>query len=129
MKAGSSAGIFSIDFRDKRHGVIVGGDYTKEGEATDNLAITKDGGVTWTLQKGLTGYRSVVAYVPRLGNKTRTLVATGPSGTDYSVDDGGTWQPVKGPGFDTLSFVRISQRGGTGWAAGNSGAIGKMTIK
>ncbi len=129
LKAGSSAGIFSIDFRDTRHGVIVGGDYTKEGEATDNLAITKDGGVTWTLQKGLTGYRSVVAYIRRMNNKTRTLVASGPSGTDYSDDDGETWQPVEGPGFDTLSFVRISRRGGTGWAAGNGGAIGKLIIK
>ena len=128
LKAGSSAGIFSIDFRDMRHGVIVGGDYTKEGEAANNLATTKDGGVTWTLHKGLTGYRSVVAYVPRSGKKTRTLVATGPSGTDYSVDDGATWQPVDGPGFDTLSFVRTSRQT-TGWAAGNSGAIGKLTIK
>jgi photosystem II stability/assembly factor-like uncharacterized protein len=129
LKAGSSAGIFSIDFRDARHGVIVGGDYTKEGEATDNLAVTKDGGATWTLKKGLTGYRSVVAYVPRLGKKTKGLVAIGPSGTDYSVDDGTTWQRVEGPGFDTLSFVRTSRPDVVGWAAGNSGAIGKLTMK
>ncbi|HKR60281.1 MAG TPA: YCF48-related protein, partial [Pyrinomonadaceae bacterium] len=43
VHAGSSAGIFSIDFRDARHGVIVGGDYSKEGEAVENLAVTKDG--------------------------------------------------------------------------------------
>src|SRR6267143_2202813 len=51
--AGASAGIFSVAFRDAKHGVIVGGDYTKEKEASDNLAVTSDGGVTWMLVKGL----------------------------------------------------------------------------
>ncbi len=129
FKAGASAGIFSIAFRDARHGVIVGGDYTKEAEANDNLAITKDGGATWSLQKGLSGYRSVVAYVPGSGQRARTWVAIGPSGTDYSADDGATWQRVGGPGYDTLSFVRSTRRKVVGWAAGNGGGIGKLTMK
>ena len=129
LAAGASAGIFSIDFRDARHGVIVGGDYAKEGEANDNLAITKDGGATWSLQKGLSGYRSVVAHVPGSGQRARTWVAIGPSGTDNSVDDGATWQRVDGPGFDTLSFVRSTRPDAVGWAAGNGGAIGKLTMK
>ena len=33
--AGASAGIFSVAFRDAKHGVIVGGDYRKENEAID----------------------------------------------------------------------------------------------
>src|SRR6266550_5604712 len=78
LKAGPSAGIFSVAFRDGLHGVVVGGDYTKEKEAGDNLAVTSDGGVTWKLGKGLSGYRSVVAYVP--GAKPPALVAIGPSG-------------------------------------------------
>jgi photosystem II stability/assembly factor-like uncharacterized protein len=65
LVAGASAGIFSIAFRDAQHGIIVGGDYRKEDEAVDNLAVTEDGGVTWTLVKGLSGFRSVVGYVPR----------------------------------------------------------------
>ena len=129
LKAGASAGIFSIAFRDARHGMIVGGDYTKEGEATDNLAITKDGGATWSLQKGLSGYRSVVAHVPGSGQRKKAWVAIGPSGTDYSVDDGATWQRVDGPGFDTLSFVRSTRRDAVGWAAGNGGSIGKLTME
>ena len=64
LASGPSAGIFSIAFRDAKHGVIAGGDYRKEQEAVDNLAVTSDGGVTWTLVKGLSGFRSVVAYVP-----------------------------------------------------------------
>lgn len=119
--AGGSAGIFSVAFRDVKHGVVVGGDYRKENEAVDNLAVTSDGGVTWTLVKGLTGFRSVVAYVP--GAKTEALVAVGPSGTDYSTDDGRTWMVLEGPGFDTLSFARGQP---IAFAAGARGSIGKL---
>ena len=123
LTAGQSAGIFSISFRDEKHGVVVGGDYRKEQEAVDNLAVTNDGGVTWKLVKGLSGFRSVVAYVP--GRKTPALVALGPSGGDYSLDDGQTWKPIEGRGFDTFSFI---PRKATGWGAGAEGALGKLVF-
>jgi photosystem II stability/assembly factor-like uncharacterized protein len=123
LAAGQSTGIFSIAFRDAKHGVIVGGDYTKEEQAIDNLAVTDDGAVTWKLVKGLSGFRSVVAYVP--GMKTPALVAIGPSGADYSLDDGQTWSPVEGRGFDTFSFVPHKQ---TGWAAGANGGLAKLAF-
>jgi photosystem II stability/assembly factor-like uncharacterized protein len=123
LAAGPSTGIFSIVFRDAKHGVIVGGDYRKEQEAVDNLAITNDGGVTWKLVKGLSGFRSVVAYLP--GAKMPALVALGPSGGDYSLDDGQTWSPIEGRGFDTFSFVPHKS---TGWAAGANGGLGKLVF-
>jgi photosystem II stability/assembly factor-like uncharacterized protein len=123
LAAGPSTGIYSIAFRDAKHGVIAGGDYRKEKEAVDNLAVTSDGGATWKLVKGLSGFRSVVAYVP--GTKTPALIALGPSGGDYSLDDGQTWSPIEGPGFDTFSFV---PRKPTGWAAGANGALGKLVF-
>lgn len=118
LAAGQSTGIFSIAFRDAKHGVIVGGDYRKEQEAVDNLAVTSDGGATWKLVKGLSGFRSVVAYAP--GAKTPALLAVGPSGADYSLDDGQTWSPIDGRGFDTFSFVPHQP---IGWAAGADGGI------
>ena len=121
LASGQSSGIFSIAFRDEKHGVIVGGDYRKETDAVDNLAVTNDGGATWTLVKGLSGFRSVVAYVPG----TKTLVALGPSGGDYSTDDGRTWTPITGPGFDTFSCVPGKQ---IGWGAGDKGKIGRLTF-
>ena len=124
LAAGPSAGIFSIAFRDAKHGVIAGGDYRKEQEAVDNLAVTSDGGITWTLVKGLSGFRSVVSYVP--GMKTPTLVALGPSGGDYSTDDGRTWTTITGPGFDTFSFA---PRRPIGWGAGAKGAVGRLTFE
>lgn len=125
LLAGPSAGIFSIAFRDAKHGVIVGGDYKQETEAVNNLAITSDGGITWKLMKGLSGFRSVVAYVP--GSKT--LVANGPSGSDYSKDNGRTWKSLEGPGFDTLSFAGGNGSPPVAFAAGNRGIIGKLVIK
>jgi photosystem II stability/assembly factor-like uncharacterized protein len=121
LVSGPSSGIFSIAFRDTKHGVVAGGDYKKENEAVDNLAVTNDGGVTWTLVKGLSGFRSVVAYLPG----TKTLIAVGPSGGDYSQDDGRTWTTITGPGFDTFSFA---PRKRSGWGAGAKGTIGKLTL-
>jgi photosystem II stability/assembly factor-like uncharacterized protein len=101
--------------------MIVGGDYQKEKEAVDNLALTDDGGVTWTLAKGLTGFRSVVAYVPG----TKSVIAIGPAGSDYSNDGGKSWAPLFGPGFDTFSFARGEK---FGWGAGARGAIGRLSM-
>ena len=47
LESSESAGIFSIAFRDARHGVAVGGDYKQESRAVRNVAVTADGGVTW----------------------------------------------------------------------------------
>jgi photosystem II stability/assembly factor-like uncharacterized protein len=119
---GKSAGIFSVAFRDASRGVIVGGDYTKEGESNNNAAVTRDGGRTWTPINDARprGYRSAVAYVRGAG--ATALVAVGPSGADYSTDDGTTWRSFGAEGFHTVSFARA---GGAGWAAGEQGRIAK----
>ncbi|HMD33590.1 MAG TPA: DPP IV N-terminal domain-containing protein, partial [Vicinamibacterales bacterium] len=83
MATGTATGIFSIAFRDRDHGIVVGGNYQKETDAIDNAAITSDGGATWTLVKGLAGFRSAVAWLP---GSAQSLVAVGPSGIDRSSD-------------------------------------------
>jgi photosystem II stability/assembly factor-like uncharacterized protein len=124
LRTGDSAGIFSIAFRDALHGAIVGGDYRQERDAIENAAVTSDGGVTWTLVggHGLSGFRSVVAWVP---GTTGSLVAVGPSGSDWSTDGGLTWTPIAGAGFDTFSFAPGTR---SGWAAGDGGRIARLTI-
>jgi len=125
IRTDGSAGIFSIAFRDARHGVVVGGDYNKENDAGDNAAYTNDGGVTWTLaqERGLSGFRSVVAWVP---GTARALVAIGPSGADWSADEGRSWTPLPGDGFDTLSFAGSTR---TGWASGSRGRIARLRAR
>ena len=77
VATGPSAGIFSIAFADATRGIVVGGDYRREAEISDNAAVTVDGGRTWTARAGLTGFRSVVKYVPRAA--TPSLLSVGPS--------------------------------------------------
>jgi photosystem II stability/assembly factor-like uncharacterized protein len=120
LDAGPSAGIFSIAFSDATHGIVVGGDYKAESAAGDNAALTNDGGATWTLVKGLSGFRSVVAFRP---GDASTIVAVGPSGTDLSSDRGRTWTPVAGPGFHAFSFAR---GGGVGFGVGEKGNAGRL---
>jgi len=120
----ASSGIFSIAFRDARNGVIVGGDYKKENESSNNIATTTDGGATWALAKGslLSGFRSAVTYVS--GSRGSMLVAVGPSGSDYSVDNGASWKSLGSTGYHAVSFA-----GPDGWAVGENGRIGKYSAK
>jgi photosystem II stability/assembly factor-like uncharacterized protein len=122
LPTGSSTGIFSIAFRDARHGVVVGGDYSREADAIDNAAVSSDGGVTWSLARSLSGYRSVVAWLEGAGPST--WLAIGPSGADLSEDDGRTWKAVASEGYDTFSAAPGAR---TGWAAGNGGRIARVS--
>ena len=110
-----TAGIFSIAFRNARHGLVVGGDYKQEAQALDNASLTEDGGRSWRLVKGLSGFRSVIAWL-----NSATAIAIGPSGSDLSRDGGRTWAPVSGPGFHALSAVPHAK---VGWGVGEGGRI------
>ena len=115
-----SAGIFSIAFKDARHGIIAGGDYRKPEEAVNNVATTADGGRTWKLAGGARpkGYRSAVAYVRSM------IVAVGTSGSDSSTDGGNNWT-----GLDRENYNSVSFAAGAGWAAGPRGRIAKFPNK
>jgi photosystem II stability/assembly factor-like uncharacterized protein len=121
LASGPSSGIFSIAFSDPKHGLVVGGDYKVESGAIDNAARTTDGGATWTPIKGLSGFRSVVAYLPSNGQR---VIAVGPTGSDYSADGGTTWKPVAGAGYHTFSVAR---NGKVGFGAGEKGAVGRFS--
>lgn len=130
IATGKATGIFSIAFRDARRGVVVGGDYTKESQAGDNAAFTSDGGATWTLATGLSGFRSVAAWVLGSGH----MLALGPTGADWSGDDGRSWTPVvlSAPagvpiGFDAFSFAPAGAFP-SGWAGGSGGRISRLTL-
>jgi photosystem II stability/assembly factor-like uncharacterized protein len=120
LASGPSSGIFSIAFSDAKHGMVVGGDYKVETAAVDNAALTSDGGATWVPIKGLSGFRSVVAYLP---SNARRAIVVGPAGSDYSEDGGQTWKPIPGPGFHTFS---ISRHGKAGFGGGEKGSIARL---
>jgi photosystem II stability/assembly factor-like uncharacterized protein len=121
MLSGKAAGVFSVTFWSAKKGVAVGGDYTKEREVKNNVAVTRDGGRTWTLINGPApdGYRSCVVFLP--GTDQPTLIAVGPSGMDYSVKEGKSWASLSSDGYHSVSFADS----GTGWAVGEGGRIAK----
>jgi photosystem II stability/assembly factor-like uncharacterized protein len=120
LATGTATGIFSIAFRDRDHGIVVGGNYEKEQDAIANAAITSDAGGTWTLVKGLGGFRSAVAWLP---GPARTLIAVGPSGMDLSPDDGRTWTSGGTDGFDAIG---VAPKGTAAYASGSSGRIARV---
>ncbi|MBS1791490.1 MAG: glycosyl hydrolase [Acidobacteria bacterium] len=121
IKTGNAAsGIFSVAFKDASTGIAVGGDYQKEKEAIDHLAVSHDGGRNWALVKnsGLKEFRSAITWIG-----TETLVTVGPSGSDMSLNDGVAWNRIGAEGFHAFSF---SRRGEVGWAVGEKGRIAKF---
>ncbi len=125
VSGAQSSGIFSLAFRDEKHGIAVGGDYQKENEVLANVARTEDGGKTWSLVPNQTvPYRSCVAYVPHEGKFL--LIAVGPSGSNYSFDEGLTWTKIGDVGYHTMST------GGSiasVWASGAEGRVAKLEFK
>jgi photosystem II stability/assembly factor-like uncharacterized protein len=111
-----SAGIFSLAFRDRDHGVIVGGDYRKPNDAGASAAITTDGGKTWTRLDKPLAFRSCVTWA-----KDRWIVV-GTSGSNFSRDDGATWESLDDKNYNSVAFTAT----GEGWAVGPRGRIAKF---
>ncbi|HEX3744076.1 MAG TPA: YCF48-related protein [Bryobacteraceae bacterium] len=116
-----NAGIFSLAFADVRHGIAVGGDYSKPKETAGNVALTADGGKTWSAAATPPGgFRSAVAYLPN----GKVWIAVGTSGADISSDGGRNWRQFDGGDYNALSFAR----GKSGWAVGQRGRVAKFTM-
>ena len=112
------SGIFGIAMQNKKHGVIVGGNYEKPNEANNNVAFTTNGGKTWTLAKGLNGYRSGVAYI-----NANTIIAVGSNGSDISYDGGKTWKNLNNWNYNSVQSV-----GNSTWAVGPKGLVAERTF-
>ena len=118
----ASAGVFSLDFANAKHGVAIGGDYKLPDEASPNLARTDDGGITWSLVKnGPVGYRSAVAYV-----SATSLVAVGPTGSDLTAADGSLGKVLSKTGYHAVSLAPSKLRG---WAVGDDGRVARLVAR
>jgi len=116
----ASSGLFSVAFRDARHGIAVGGDYRQPTKALDNVVLTSDGGSTWTASPGPVpaGYMSAVTFVPGTSGEA---VAVGLAGTAISTNDGRSWRMVDTTAYNSVAFSARD----AGWTVGPGGRIAR----
>jgi photosystem II stability/assembly factor-like uncharacterized protein len=118
---GLNQGVFSIAVVDADRLAIVGGDYDHPQVVKPNSAYTNDGGRTWRESSHRpAGYRWCVAIVP--GTPGPTALAVGPTGMDYSIDRGKTWDQLNDIDANTIAFADAH----LGWAVGRKGLILKF---
>lgn len=115
----ASSGLASVSFLDDLNAAVGGGEIAAPDSTADTIAITTDGGATWSNAAHLTFTGAVygLSYVPN--QPTPTLVAVGPKGIDYSTDNGAGWQSISTDNFWSVSF----HSAGTGWATGTDGKV------
>ena len=133
MPAGPTSGIFGLRFWSKNNGMAVGGDYKKTTDSTKNVLTTSDGGVTWKLlsitkpaglKESIGIYHKTNATWngdTQIRSDNYALIASGPSGSSYSLDQGKTWGELGKAGFHAVSFA-----GNVGYGVGANGLIGKI---
>jgi photosystem II stability/assembly factor-like uncharacterized protein len=107
-------GIASLAFRDAQHGLALGG--SNPAFSTPSVvAATADGGTTWSPVGSPAGFRTNMALV---GD---TAVVVGLTGSDFSTDDGHTWQL-----FDQTDLRGVSCRNLSCWAVGKNGIAAEL---
>ena len=103
MLSGPSAGINALAFRDTRHGLAAGGDFAAPAVAPDSLALSDDGGDSWSLVAAAPNqYRSGATWVTG-----RDAIVVGLTGSDVTFDQGRSWSR-----FDDGSFHAVDGAGG-----------------
>ncbi|WP_405915528.1 WD40/YVTN/BNR-like repeat-containing protein [Streptomyces sp. NBC_00728] len=123
VPAGDPArGVFALAFRDRVHGIAVGGDYRADQASPRAAATTPDGGRTWTTaDRPPPAYRSGVAWLPR--SRTAAL-AVGPTGTDLTTDGGRTWRTLDTGSYDTVDCAPDLGC----WASGEKGRVARLEL-
>lgn len=115
---GPSKGAFGVTIPNNK-GVIVGGDYAIDSLNVGTTFYTRDGGSHWFPSKGVNGYLSDVAY---LGESA--FMATGTSGTCWTVNGGQTWEFISDKPYNTIEV----DTDGHIWLAGPE-SIGHVILR
>lgn len=124
IRGASAGGLFSISFRNPAIGVAFGGDLSADAEPSPRVAVTSDGGETWTIagEPSLSGAIFGGAWVP--GTFPATIVIVSPNGAEYSVDGAHTWHPLDDAAYWGIGFASAD----AGWIVGPGGRITKVSF-
>jgi photosystem II stability/assembly factor-like uncharacterized protein len=125
LVSNSSAGAFTVAFRDPFNGIVAGGDLDPNNPSPENrVAISGDGGQTWQLveEPPFDGAVFGLSYVTGI---RQTVVATGPAGSAWSSDEGRSWNLLNGvTGYWAVAFASHK----AGWLVGTGGRILKVSF-
>ena len=122
IKTGVMHGIFTLDFYDRDHGIIAGGNWNGFYENDKNVAVTTDGGKNWTLvADGIDpNYTSCIHYIPGTEHQEvlslNDRVGFGGGRMMYSPDGGFNWILLNNKSFLTLQMSSLNH----GWMAGEN---------
>ncbi|ORT54131.1 oxidoreductase [Streptomyces sp. CB03238] len=121
IPAGDPArGVFALAFRDRTHGLAVGGDYRTGQPSPRAGAVSRDGGRTWRqAHTPPPAYRSGVTWLP---HSRSAALAVGPTGTDLTTDGGHTWRTVDTGSYDTVDCAADFGC----WASGEKGRAARL---
>lgn len=122
LAGGPAGGVFSVQFRDAKHGLAVGGDFEDPAGNQNNAAWSADGGATWKPSKKFPGgYRSGASWVPGLPT---VALAVGPTGSDFTLDGGRRWHNFDNGTFDSVECLNAF----TCWASGSRGRVARLSL-
>ncbi|UCD25482.1 MAG: glycosyl hydrolase [Gemmatimonadota bacterium] len=122
--SGDMAGIGSLAFVDARRGTAAGGYMTGSDTHSDNVASTVDGGLSWILAGRPVFTGGVYGLAVAGTENDRILIAVGPGGMDYSLNEGMAWYSL-----DTLAYWSVGFASpNTGWAVGPEGRIVRLDV-
>jgi photosystem II stability/assembly factor-like uncharacterized protein len=123
--SGTMAGIASLAFADQLTGMAAGGDMSSPDAHGDNMAVTADGGLTWTLAGRPVFTGAIYGLATTMNDDESVLFAVGPGGLDYSLDNGMVWFSL-----DTLDYWSVAFGSPTvGWAVGPEGRTTKIEFR
>lgn len=112
-------GIFSVSFKNELNGIAVGGEWNVKNPPKSR-AYTNDGGLSWTLGKGVDSYCSGSCYV-----KDDIYLACGQSGIDITTDVGRNWKNISDL---HLYGIKFDKTGSVGYGSGPDGRIVKLRL-
>ncbi len=141
-----SSGVFTVAFRDARHGILGAGELAAPAAFANTVARSQDGGRTWQLgsRPPFSGAIYGLSYVlehrrydhdheaesaieddERYSCEEHRVVITGPAGAAWTPDEGETWFSL--PGIVNYWAVAFSGEE-TGWLVGTEGRILKISF-
>jgi len=121
-KESTGANSISVDIKYKK-GVIVGGDFANDKDATENCVLLNfQNGIKFTVPHTPPhGYRSCVEYITK-----DKLITCGTSGVDISNDGGVNWELISTKSFHVCQKAK---KGSKVFLAGGNGKIAQLLYK